>query len=43
MRRKRRWQAGLAAGLWVLMTGGPIEAQEQPAVAQEAQPETQEE
>ena len=43
MRRKRRWQAGLAAGLWVLMTGGPIEAQEQPAAAQEAQPEMQEE
>ena len=43
MRRERRWQAGLAAGLWVLMTGGPIEAQEQPAAAQEARPEAQEE
>ena len=43
MRRKQRWQAGLAAGLWMLMTGGPIEAQEQPDAAQEAQPEEQEE
>ena len=43
MRRKRRWQAGLAAGLWMLTTGGPIEAQEQPAAAQEARPEAQEE
>ena len=43
MRRKQRWQAGLAAGLWMLTTGGPIEAQEQPDAAQEAQPEAQEE
>ncbi len=43
MRRKRRWQAGVAAGLWMLMTGGPLEAREQPAAAQEAQPEAQEE
>ena len=43
MRRERRWQAGLAAGLWMLMTSGPLEAQEQPDAAQEAQPAAQEE
>ena len=43
MRRKRRWPAGLAAGLWLLTTGGPMEAQEQPDAAQDAQPEAQEE